>query len=97
MLHALRAWGDKCAVDTPPLRVEHHGHPVRTRVICATCGERVRGDDLDYISTVPDWDIPGLKRGAEQAARPADQSPVIQAGVRALVVLVAFFRRLRHR
>jgi DNA-binding HxlR family transcriptional regulator len=66
-LHALRAWGDKWAVDKPPLRVEHHGHPVRTQVICATCGERVREDDVDYISTVPDWDLPGLRRGAEQA------------------------------
>ena len=67
VLHALRAWGDKWAVDTPPLRVEHHGHPVLTRVICATCAERVRGEDLEYISTVPDWDIPGLKRAADQA------------------------------
>ena len=51
MLHALRAWGDKLAArDTAPA-VEHHGHPVRTRVTCATCGERVRGDDLQYIST----------------------------------------------
>ena len=67
MLRALRTWGDKWAVNTPPLRVEHHGHPVRTRVIGATCGERVCGDDLEYISAVPDWDTPGPKRGAEQA------------------------------
>ena len=67
MLHALRAWGDKWAVDTPPLLVEHDGHPVLTRVICTTCGERVRGDDLEYFSTVPYWDIPGLKRGADLA------------------------------
>ena len=43
-------------------------------MICATCGERVRGDDLQYISTVPDWDIPGLMRRAEQAARAAANS-----------------------
>jgi DNA-binding HxlR family transcriptional regulator len=46
VLRALRAWGDRW-VDTPPLRLEHRGHPVRTRVTCATCGERVRGGDLE--------------------------------------------------
>lgn len=67
MRHALRAWGDKWAVDEPLLKMEHRGHPVRTRVICTTCGERVGDGDLEYISTVPDWDITGRKRGAEGA------------------------------
>jgi hypothetical protein len=53
LVPALRVWGGKWAVGAPPLRVEHQGHPVRTRVICATCGERVRDDDLGYLSTVP--------------------------------------------
>lgn len=66
-LHALRAWGDKWAVDEPPLRAEHHSHPIRPYLACATCGEPVREDDVEFISTAPDWDITGPKRRAEEA------------------------------
>jgi DNA-binding HxlR family transcriptional regulator len=65
VMHALRAWGDKWAVGEPPLRAEHHGHPIHPYVACATCGEPVRPDDLELISTVPDWDITGPKRPAQ--------------------------------
>ena len=65
VIHALRAWGDKWAVGEPPLRAEHHGHPIHPYVACATCGEPVRPDDLELISTVPDWDITGPKRPAQ--------------------------------
>jgi hypothetical protein len=64
-MHALRAWGDMWAVGEPPLRAEHHGHPIQPYVACATCGEPVRTDDLELISTVPDWDITGPKRSAQ--------------------------------
>ena len=47
VMHALRAWGDKWAVGEPPLRAEHHGHPIHPYVACATCGEPVRPDDLE--------------------------------------------------
>ena len=84
-MHALRDWGDKWAVGAPPLRADHHGHPIRPYVACATCGEPVREEDLEFISTVPDWDITGPKRpadapGGESSAttarrrRPARQS-----------------------
>jgi DNA-binding HxlR family transcriptional regulator len=65
VMHALRAWGDKWAVGEPPLRAEHHGHPIHPYVACATCGEPVHPDDLELISTVPDWDITGPKRPAQ--------------------------------
>ena len=65
VMHALRAWGDKWAVGEPPLRAEHHGHPIHPYVACATCGEPVRPDDLELISTVPGWDITGPKRPAQ--------------------------------
>jgi hypothetical protein len=85
VMHALRAWGDKWAISEPPLRAEHHGHPIHPHVACATCGEPVRAEDLEFISTVPDWDITGPKRpveasGEESSAttprrrRPAHQS-----------------------
>ncbi|HEX9527409.1 MAG TPA: hypothetical protein VF951_07920, partial [Streptosporangiaceae bacterium] len=60
------------AVGEPPLRAEHHGHPIRPYVACATCGERVREGDLEFISTVPDWDITGPQRPAEA---PGEESP----------------------
>ena len=64
VMHALRAWGDKWAVGEPPLLAEHHDHPISPYVACTTCGEPVRADDLEFISTVPDWDITGPKRPA---------------------------------
>jgi HxlR-like helix-turn-helix len=67
VMHALRAWGDKWAAGEPPLRAEHHGHPIHPYVACATCGEPVRPDDLELISTVPGWDISGPKRPAQQS------------------------------
>jgi hypothetical protein len=66
----LRAWGDQWAVGEPPLRAEHHGHPIHPYVACATCGEPVRPDDLELISTVPDWDITGPKRPATNPQPP---------------------------
>jgi DNA-binding HxlR family transcriptional regulator len=59
VLSALRAWGDKWAVDEPPISVQHHGHPIRHRVICETCGEPVRDEDVQRISRVTGWDIAG--------------------------------------
>lgn len=59
VLSALRSWGDKWAVDEPPISVHHHGHPVRHRVICETCGEAVRDEDLERISHVPGWNLAG--------------------------------------
>jgi DNA-binding HxlR family transcriptional regulator len=65
VMHALRAWGDTWAVVEPPLRAEHHGHPISPYVGCATCGEPVREGDLEFISTVPDWDITGPQPPAQ--------------------------------
>ena len=59
VMHALRAWGDKWAAGEPPLRAEHHGHPIHPYLACATCGEPVRAEDLEFISCAPGWDIAG--------------------------------------
>ena len=85
-MHALRAWGDKWAVGEPPLRAEHHGHPIDPYVACATCGEPVCAEDLEFISTVPDWDITGPKRPVEtsgeesSATTPRRRRPARQSG-----------------
>jgi DNA-binding HxlR family transcriptional regulator len=67
VMHALRSWGDKWAVGEPPLRAEHHNHPISPYVACTTCGEPVCADELEFISTVPDWDIAGPKRPARRS------------------------------
>jgi DNA-binding HxlR family transcriptional regulator len=59
VLSALRAWGDKWAVEDPPLSVTHHGHPVRPQAICETCGGPVREDEVERTSNIADWDLAG--------------------------------------
>jgi DNA-binding HxlR family transcriptional regulator len=59
VLSALREWGDKWAVDRPPVTVEHHGHTLRRATVCETCGERVGLADVEWVSNVPDWDRAG--------------------------------------
>ena len=86
VMHALRAWGDKWAVGEPPLRAEHHGHPIHPYMACATCGEPVRAEDLEFISAVPDWDITGPKLPPEasgeesSATTPRRRRPAHQSG-----------------
>jgi len=63
ILNDLRQWGDRWAVDHPPLTVRHHEHELKTRVVCATCGERVRESDVTRESNVADWDIAGPVAG----------------------------------
>jgi hypothetical protein len=45
-------------------------------VACATCGEPVGEEDLELISTVPDWDITGPKLPADA---PGDESSATTA------------------
>jgi hypothetical protein len=59
VLQVLREWGDRWAVDTPPLRVTHHGHDLRVGSVCDTCGEPVRGADIEREMTVEGWDRSG--------------------------------------
>jgi DNA-binding HxlR family transcriptional regulator len=56
VLHALRTWGDKWAVEDSPLVVHHHDHDFRMAVTCATCGEVVHNRDLSVEVRVPGWD-----------------------------------------
>ena len=45
MLTALRAWGDKWAIDAaPPTAFEHHGdHDLDPAMVCRHCGEQLEG------------------------------------------------------
>jgi DNA-binding HxlR family transcriptional regulator len=55
VLHALRAWGDKWAVDETPLLVRHHDHVLVAGTLCRSCGEEVALRDLSVESRVPGW------------------------------------------
>jgi DNA-binding HxlR family transcriptional regulator len=56
VLQALRAWGDKWAVDTPPSTFTHScGHDLDVELTCRHCGQEVRGDSLKLRSLVPGW------------------------------------------
>jgi DNA-binding HxlR family transcriptional regulator len=59
VLQVLREWGDKWAVDTPPLRVTHHDHDLHVGSVCDTCGEPVRGTDIRREMVAGGWDMSG--------------------------------------
>ena len=56
VLTALRAWGDKWAVDSPPSAFEHScGHDLDAVMTCRHCGEEVKPGDLKLRVLVPGW------------------------------------------
>jgi DNA-binding HxlR family transcriptional regulator len=59
VLQSLLEWGDKWAVDTPPVTVLHHDHELATRPICTVCGEVVHRSDVHRASQVAGWDLAG--------------------------------------
>ena len=62
VLQVLREWGDKWAVDSPPIRVKHHDHELRIGTTCDVCGESVRRADVTRTSRTPGWDLAGPVR-----------------------------------
>jgi|SRR4051812_15881838 DNA-binding HxlR family transcriptional regulator len=59
VMRALLEWGDKWVVTSPPMKVLHHDHVLRTTTVCATCGERVRSADVTREVTAADWTLAG--------------------------------------
>ena len=59
VIQALLEWGDRWAVAEPPLSLRHHDHRLRSQVVCATCGEKVRSADVHRIVNVDGWDLAG--------------------------------------
>ena len=57
VLTALRAWGDKWAIDAPPPSVFEHtcGHDLDPAMTCRHCGEEVDPDDLRVRVVTPGW------------------------------------------
>jgi DNA-binding HxlR family transcriptional regulator len=59
VLQALLEWGNKWAVDEPPVTIRHHDHDLAPRTVCAACGEPVRQRDLHRVFNLPGWGISG--------------------------------------
>jgi DNA-binding HxlR family transcriptional regulator len=59
VLQALLDWGDKWAVADAPLTLMHHRHRLRSQVVCAACGEKVRAADVHQVINVESWDLAG--------------------------------------
>jgi DNA-binding HxlR family transcriptional regulator len=60
VLRALRVWGDKWAVETPPALFTHScGHELDATVICRHCGQEVDSDDLELRVLTPGWSPKG--------------------------------------
>jgi DNA-binding HxlR family transcriptional regulator len=59
VLQVLREWGDRWAVDSPPVTVSHHDHELRVGGVCDVCGERVRARDVERTMHVVGWDMAG--------------------------------------
>jgi DNA-binding HxlR family transcriptional regulator len=56
VLLALRAWGDRWAVDSPPAAFGHScGQDLDPAVICRHCGAEVNPDDLRLRPLSPGW------------------------------------------
>jgi DNA-binding HxlR family transcriptional regulator len=56
---ALLEWGDRWAVTSPPMRIEHAGHELATQTVCRTCGEPVHREDVTRHYLLPGWDNAG--------------------------------------
>ncbi|MCS0636679.1 helix-turn-helix transcriptional regulator [Streptomyces sp. LP05-1] len=65
VLHALLTWGDRWAVDTPPVVFRHRGGPGAEHDLdlasstCRTCGEEVGPEGLTIEVRAPGWDRAG--------------------------------------
>jgi DNA-binding HxlR family transcriptional regulator len=54
VLRALMAWGDRWAVETPPVTLLHHDHELQPTTVCGVCGERVHSADVERRSNTTD-------------------------------------------
>jgi len=53
VLRELMAWGDRWAVETPPVTLLHGDHELRATTVCAGCGERVRDGEVHHRVNTP--------------------------------------------
>jgi DNA-binding HxlR family transcriptional regulator len=59
VLQSLVFWGERWAVDRPPVTIRHHDHVLTAEWHCATCGEPVRAGDTHVEPNEPGWSRTG--------------------------------------
>lgn len=73
VMRALLSWGDRWAVDTPPVAFRHHGgpgsehdaeHDLDLASTCRTCGEEVGAGGFTIDVRAPGWDRSGPIEGS---------------------------------
>jgi len=63
VLQTLRAWGDKWAVDAPPVAFGHTcGHDLDPVLVCRHCGEEVHREELEVRVLASGWNRQGPVR-----------------------------------
>ncbi|HEX4288098.1 MAG TPA: helix-turn-helix domain-containing protein [Trebonia sp.] len=68
VLTALRAWGDRWMVETPPSVFDHAcGHELDPAVVCRHCGAEVDPGDLTVRVLTPGWTRQGPAATTEAA------------------------------
>ncbi|WP_051969895.1 winged helix-turn-helix transcriptional regulator [Kitasatospora azatica] len=56
---ALLVWGDRWAVDEPPVTLCHHDHALDAAWVCRDCGEEVRQGEIGLEIHSPGWQREG--------------------------------------
>ena len=60
VLQTLRAWGDKWAVEAPPVAFGHScGHDLDPMLVCRDCGEEVNREELEVRVLASGWNRQG--------------------------------------
>lgn len=58
VIQALRSWGDRWAVDEPPMVFQHScGHELTAAVTCSHCAKPLRPQEMVAESRVPGWEV----------------------------------------
>ncbi|HEX4213156.1 MAG TPA: helix-turn-helix domain-containing protein [Candidatus Dormibacteraeota bacterium] len=68
VLRALVEWGDRWAVDSPPVRFRHRDHPFHPAHVCDACGEPVSHEDVTAEVLAPGWNLRGPIRPPDRAS-----------------------------
>jgi DNA-binding HxlR family transcriptional regulator len=55
----LMSWGARWTVASPPMRQNHHDHPLALTATCATCGHLDSADEVTHEMAVPHWNLGG--------------------------------------
>lgn len=59
VMRSLLSWGNKWAVERPPIQLRHRHHLLDSVLVCRTCGDQVKREDLVAEVLAPGWNSQG--------------------------------------